>query len=247
MKKLMCAALALMLALTMGVGALAEDATGLWYLNSVEMAGMSFSAATMGMENHMMEINADGTFTISFGDDVETGTWSVNENGAYVLSDDDDALEFVLAEDGTLCLTEEEDGMTVSMVFGREQAVAETFDAGAVYADPVLADFDGTWAMTVMDASGIQVPVTDMGLQFVLTIADGNVTLDFVYGDKSATSETAAATLTDGVLYVETGMDVEGYSELNLTLHEGLTYMSWSVDETTTCYFEKIDLGNIAE
>ena len=240
MKKLMCAALALMLALTMCVGALAEDATGLWYLNSVEVAGMSVSAATMGMENYAMEINADGTCTLSFGDDVETGTWSVNENGAYVISDEDDTLEFVLAEDGTLCITEEEDGITMTMVFAREQAVAETLDVGAVYADPTLADFNGTWTMTVMDASGYQVPVTDMGLQFVLTIADGNVTVDFVYGDESATGATATATLTDGTLNVQTGMDVEGYSDLSLTLHEGLTYMSWPVDETTTCYFEKI-------
>lgn len=241
MKKLMSAALVLMLALTLCIGATAEDVTGLWYLNIFEVGGVSMNAASVGMADYVIELRADYTLTTSVGDDTEEGTWAMDENGAIVLTDaEGSVLTLVPGEDGTLSSTLEEEGMTMTLVFGREQAVAEVFEAGDVCADPALSDFNGTWSLFLMDSSGMQVPSSSLGAYILLTIADGSVTLDVAYNELSVTDATVEASLSDGALHIDMGMEVDGFSSLNLCLHEGGKYMSATVEEGTVLYFEKI-------
>ncbi len=241
MKKLMCAALVLMLALTLCIGATAEDVTGLWYLNTYEMAGMSLNAASIGLADYIIELRKDYTCTMSVGDDAEEGTWAVDENGAIALTDaEGNVMTCVPGEDGTLSFTLEEEGLTMTLVFGREQAVAEIFEAGEVCADPALQDFNGTWTLFLMDSDGMQVPSSSLGAYIMLTIADGSVTLDVAYDETSASDVTVEASLSDGALSIDMGMEVEGFSSLTLSLHEGGQYMSATVEEGTVLYFEKI-------
>ncbi len=241
MKKLMCAALVLMLALTLCIGATAEDVTGLWYLNTLEMGDLSMNAASIGLADYVIELRSDYTCTTSVGDDTEEGTWVMDENGAAVLTGaDGNVLTCVPGEDGTLVCILEEEGVTMKMVFGREEAVAETFVAGDVCADPVLADFNGTWTLFLMDSYGMQVPSSSLGAYIMLTIADGSVTLDVAYDETNKSGVTAEASLSDGALHIDMGVEMEGFSSLTLYLHEGGQYMSATVEEDTVLYFEKI-------
>lgn len=111
MKRLTSLVLALLLALTMMVGAFAEtaDVTGEWY---GELLGIQVT----------LTINADGTYKMDIaGMDSEEGVWEKNEDGNLVMDKGTDGEGLVtVTETG---LSTEQDGMKID--FTRE-APAET-------------------------------------------------------------------------------------------------------------------------
>ena len=114
MKRLTSLVLALLLALTMMVGAFAEtaDVTGEWY---GELLGIQVT----------LTINADGTYKMDIaGMDSEEGVWEKNEDGSYTLTDEDD-------EDNVFTLTWNEDG-TASYSLGDGETKDLTTSIGPV-------------------------------------------------------------------------------------------------------------------
>lgn len=106
MKRLTSLVLALLLALTMMVGAFAEtaDVTGEWY---GELLGIQVT----------LTINADGTYKMDIaGMDSEEGVWEKNEDGNLVMDKGTDGEGLVtVTETG---LSTEQDGMKID--FTRE-------------------------------------------------------------------------------------------------------------------------------
>ena len=106
MKRLTSLVLALLLALTMMVGAFAEtaDVTGEWYS---ELLGIQVT----------LTINADGTYKMDIaGMDSEEGVWEKNEDGNLVMDKGTEGEGLVtVTETG---LSTEQDGMKID--FTRE-------------------------------------------------------------------------------------------------------------------------------
>lgn len=95
-----------------------DDIMGIWYLNSVEMMGLSMHPSELDMEM-TMELFADNTAHLYSSTNGDTkGTWAIQDGRVIVSVDNGTDVVFTLM-DGNLC--EEE----IGMVFGKDKAEAD--------------------------------------------------------------------------------------------------------------------------
>jgi hypothetical protein len=141
MKRLTSLVLALLLALTMMVGAFAEtaDVTGEWY---GELLGIQVT----------LTINADGTYKMDItGMDSEEGVWEKNEDGNLVMDKGTEGEGLVtVTETG---LSTEQDGMKID--FTRE-APAEDEEL-TISTETTEEELQGKWQATSVIMNGMSV------------------------------------------------------------------------------------------
>lgn len=183
MKKIL--ALLVVLALMLGVGALADEASqfvGKWVLTEMEMGGVALNPSILGYTVELT-LNADGT---AVGYDSETGdnhgTWSASAKGVtIVIGGPPDTLEY----DGN-ALSIEEEG--VIMRFTRE---GDAPDVGGNVGDD---DVIGEWILTGVEVAGTTFPLSVLGIEMTMTLnADGSV---YASGSLEGEDETSSGTWT---------------------------------------------------
>ena len=218
----------------LGAMAEADEVSGAWYLNAIESGGVSMNPASIGLEM-TLTLHADGSAVVSMTSEEDgAGSW-VREGDKITAQIDGEPMEFTLA--GNMLIAGDEDGDT-KMTFGREKEIAEAFQPAPAMANPELADFDGTWIATMIDAMGVQLPIAVTGMEMTLIIEGGVVSVtQTAGGDEVLTG--AEGTLQGGALTVSSDPLTDGEAlSFALTLHEDGT-MSYAGDDTGTIYFER--------
>lgn len=159
MKRLTSLVLALLLALTMMVGAFAEtaDVTGEWY---GELLGIQVT----------LTINADGTYKMDIaGMDSEEGVWEKNEDGNLVMDKGTEGEGLVtVTETG---LSTEQDGMKID--FTRE-APAEDEEL-TISTETTEEELQGKWQATSVIMNGMSVPMSMVGQECIIEVKDSNL------------------------------------------------------------------------
>lgn len=189
MKKLLSVMLAMVLALTMLAGAVAEtvDVTGTW------------STTLMGM-NVMFIINADGTYTLDIaGLESVNGTWEYQEDGNLLLDKGTDEEAVAVVGDETLSVTES--GMVLNFVRG-EEGLAGTTDF-AMRADATLEELQGEWSMTSIVMMGFEMSAELAGTTASIGVQDNNVVFHDLMGDTSLEGVLVPLEFSEGTLRME--------------------------------------------
>lgn len=189
MKKLLSVLLAMVLALTMLAGAVAEtvDVTGTW------------STTLMGM-NVMFIINADGTYTLDIaGLESVNGTWEYQEDGNLLLDKGTDEEAMAVVGDETLSVTES--GMALNFVRG-EEGLAGTTDF-AMRADATLEELQGEWSMTSIVMMGFEMSAELAGTTASIGVQDNNVVFHDLMGDTSLEGVLVPLEFSEGTLRME--------------------------------------------
>ena len=161
----------------------APDLTGEWVLDSIEAMGMSMKPSMMGL-TMTMTVNADGTVVLDSNGEKEEATWTQEGDKLIV---EEDAFTYV---DGKLTATEESMGATMYFVRSGEE---EEILLPEAIADPELADFNGTWNLTVVSAMGMDLPAAMMGVGMGLEILDGAVVVSVSEMNEEGNMETVTA------------------------------------------------------
>lgn len=180
MKRLTSLVLALLLALTMMVGAFAEtaDVTGEWY---GELLGIQVT----------LTINADGTYKMDVaGMDSEEGVWEKNEDGNLVMDKGTEGEGLVtVTETG---LSTEQDGMKID--FTRE-APAEDEEL-TISTETTEEELQGKWQATSM-----------VGQECIIEVKDSNLYLLNLVGQTALAEIPIPMTFVDGILTVTLPVD----------------------------------------
>ena len=194
MKKLFAVVIALAMLLSAAAVAEATDFTGMWYLNNMEMEGMTVSAAEFGMEM-TFDLKEDGTVDAHQARGEETddkqGTWTA-EGDTVTITVDGEAMEFALT-DGNLVA----DADGIKMILGREKIEGEAYVAGEPRTDAAEADYAGAWNAFKIFSEGLYMDAAVVGFDDLTATVEGTtVTLNgFLFENEAF--ETA---LTDGAL-----------------------------------------------
>lgn len=161
MKKILTAIVTLMMLAVLACGAVAEDVTGEWY---AEVYGMVMK----------MTVNADNTYVLEAGGDAAPGTWELD--GANLIVDKGTETESIFTYDAAAQTLD----MAGEMLFTR--TAIEAWAPAAVRAEAGLADFEGVWSATNVDAFGALLPVDAAGVYMdaVITGANVSVTINFI-------------------------------------------------------------------
>lgn len=236
---MMCAMLTLLFILTLCVSAMAEDVTGTWYLNSVQINGLN--QISEDMLNSELEINWNNEWSFDFMDDEESGTWEKTNTG-YKLTDTEGKTSVFTMEtkNGVSLLSAILDG-DILMEFSHEKAF-DLNKVGEPYGDVLLSDFKGQWQLFCVAIDDIQLPLGTLGLnQFDLNIDEnGKVTfMTKTYNGKTETNKAIGKLVGNRWLTVETNNN--DYPLIELVMHEGMEYISWTMDNETVCYFKSVD------
>ena len=197
MKRLTSLVLALLLALTMMVGAFAEtaDVTGEWY---GELLGIQVT----------LTINADGTYKMDIaGMDSEEGVWEKNEDGNLVMDKGTEGEGLVtVTETG---LSTEQDGMKID--FTREAPAASV--ELTISADTTEEQLQGKWQATSVIMNGMSVPMSMVGQECIIEVKDSNLYLLNLVGQTALAEIAVPLTFVDGILSVTLQVD-ENTSEM---------------------------------
>ena len=189
MKKLLSVLLAMVLALTMLAGAVAEtvDVTGTW------------STTLMGM-NVTFVINADGTYTLDIaGLESVDGTWEYQDDGNLLLDKGTDEEAVAVVGDETLSVTES--GMVMDFVRG-EAGLAETTDF-TMRADATLEELQGEWSMTSIVMMGFEMSAELADTTAAVGVQDSNVVFHDLMGDTSLEGVLVPLEFSEGTLRME--------------------------------------------
>ena len=202
-------------AATSAPAAVAGDAasfTGTWNAETLEMEGMVFNAADMGM-NMQLSLNADGTALMDDGESTDSATWTFADGTAYI-----DGMALTLTEDGKLCM--EEDGVRLIFAPGSQASVSLP-DAPAATSEPVetviaLEDYIGTWHACYLVTGGMTGdPRSLFNLDITMVLnEDGTGTLTFPEPEEHLWYQDAAS----GTVFFGDGDDA---ADMPLTLLEG--------------------------
>lgn len=191
MKRLTSLVLALLLALTMMVGAFAEtaDVTGEWY---GELLGIQVT----------LTINADGTYKMDIaGMDSEEGVWEKNEDGNLVMDKGTDGEGLVtVTETG---LSTEQDGMKID--FTRE-APAEDEEL-TISTETTEEELQGKWQATSVIMNGMSVPMSMVGQECIIEVKDSKLYLLNLVGQTALAEIPIPMTFVDGILTVTLPVD----------------------------------------
>ncbi len=194
MKKLFAVVIALAMLMSAAAFAEAADFSGMWYLNNMEMEGMTLSAAEFGMEM-TFDLKADGTVDAHQArggeSDDKQGTWTA-EGDNVTITVEDEPMVFTLTEGN---LVADADG--IKMILGREKIEGEAFVPGEPKTDAVEADYAGAWKAYKISSEGMYIDAAAMGFDDLTAAVEGTtVTLNgFLF--ENEVFETA---LTDGAL-----------------------------------------------
>ena len=160
------------------VSAQEEDITGNWYMQSMVQEGQTYDAtmlASIGFEASLT-LGEDGSAQLDVAGEVQEGTYEWDgETGAIII--EEEGVDFTV-EDGILSLS---DGVAV-MNFGRDQIEGEDFTLADPIEEAELADFNGEWAAESFVINNFPMPISSVGMDLVVTIEDGDVTLKSTYG-----------------------------------------------------------------
>lgn len=161
MKKTLTVIVTLMMIAMIACGAVAEDVTGEWY---AEVYGMVMK----------MTVNADNTYVLEAAGEAAPGTWEMD--GTNLIVDKGTETEGVFAYDAAAQTLD----MAGEMLFTR--TAIEAWAPAAVRAEAALADFEGVWSATNVDAFGALLPVDDAGVYMdaLITGANVSVTINFI-------------------------------------------------------------------
>lgn len=169
-----------------------SDYTGVWYLISVESAGITINPADMGMEM-VLTLNEDGTGIASAtGEEDSVASWTLEGDVLTVVAEEE-PLAFMLTAEGQLVA--DADGN--KMIFGREPAAPGFVAAAEVVVEDVAA-FDGTWTVTTVNAFGMVLPFAAMAQ---MGMEDASVVIE--NGTITAFGVAQTGALVDGKLVVE--------------------------------------------
>ena len=184
MKRLTSLVLALLLALTMMVGAFAEtaDVTGEWY---GELLGIQVT----------LTINADGTYKMDIaGMDSEEGVWEKNEDGNLVMDKGTEGEGLVtVTETG---LSTEQDGMKID--FTRE-APAEDEEL-TISTETTEEELQGKWKATYVVMNGVSVSMSKVENDCIIEVKESNLYLRDLLGQTMLAEIPIPMTFMDGVL-----------------------------------------------
>jgi len=230
MKKIQTLAIAFILTLAMlCTAALAlepADILGTWYLNAMEVDGMSMNPAMFGMEL-AMTLEEGGTARMQMsGEDDTMGTWVI-DGDEVTIEMDGEGLVFTI-EDGNLVASEDE----MKMVFGKEQAEDTSAEIAPARTDAVLADFNGTWNAYLADFEDMKLPIELLGIEVTLVIEDGNVVMTV-----SEDTLELAGDVSEGIL-MATGEDAGEAVTMAFSLHED-GVLSCIFEDAFLLYFQK--------
>ena len=243
MKKLLCALLTLVL-LCACAAAETADVTGSWYLNEIQTSVMTLNPAMLGMEM-ILTLNPDGTaVTTSTASAEQTGTWEMDgETVNVTIADNPQAL--ALDENGNLVGVEAETGTT--MVYGREKAEVEYFDPGTALTDVTVEDFDGTWKATLVNMTGVEMPITSTGAEITIELANGSGTVtQLAAGSDEPRTYAVTGELADGVLTItEADSDADTPASMALKLYDS-GVMAYSEGNMGVIYFERTETAESA-
>ena len=243
MKKLLCALLTLVL-LCACAAAETADVTGSWYLNEIQTSVMTLNPAMLGMEM-ILTLNPDGTaVTTSTASAEQTGTWEMDgETVNVTIADNPQAL--ALDENGNLVGVEAETGTT--MVYGREKAEVEYFDPGTALTDVTVEDFDGTWKATLVNMTGVEMPITSTGAEITIELANGSGTVtQLAAGSDEPRTYAVTGELADGVLTItEADSDADTPASMALKLYDS-GVMAYAAGNMGVIYFERTETAESA-
>lgn len=179
MKKLSALLLALLLAATLCVGAMAETASyvGTWVLTSIASAGMSMDPATLGMELSIV-LREDGTCTLTMLEMAEEGTWAPAEGGVS-LTDASGTTAVLTYRDGALVMASEGIEMILTPGTADATATADEGEYAQILTNLTVADFAGTWEMEHVESTNDWYDVEELGVAMtvVITGTDAAITM----------------------------------------------------------------------
>lgn len=185
MKRLTSLVLALLLALTMMVGAFAEtaDVTGEWY---GELLGIQVT----------LTINADGTYKMDIaGMDSEEGVWEKNEDGNLVMDKGTEGEGLVtVTETG---LSTEQDGMKID--FTREAPAADS-EGLDISTETTEEQLQGKWQATSVIMNGMSAPMSMVENDCIIEVKESNLYLRDLLGQTMLAEIPIPMTFMDGIL-----------------------------------------------
>ena len=173
MKKFAALLLALVLAATMCIGAMAEavDYTGTWVLAEIRSGEYAFDPASMGMDMTIV-LDADGTCTLTTMGMTESGLW-VGMDGGIWLTDSTGATDSIAYVDGNLVLAAE----GIEMILVRSEAAE--YEYAEILGGLTMADFAGTWVLEHVETTYGVYAVADLGAEMTATItAEGTAVIE---------------------------------------------------------------------
>lgn len=191
MKKLFALLLALLLAATMCVGAMAETVSyvGTWVLTSIASAGMSFEPSTLGMDMTVV-LNEDGSCIMSMMGMTEEGTWTAVEGGV-AMTDASGATDTLTYRDGALVLASEGIEMIltpgVAAPAADDAAAADEGEYASILANLTLADFAGTWVLEHVECTYGWFTADDLGAGMTVVIEGDAAVITMTGADASET------------------------------------------------------------
>ncbi len=210
MKKV-CLALLLSLALCIS-GAVAEEAAsapvnpedclGVWYATQMGSEGYMLPYALMGSEMSL-EFLEDNTVTVTEGEEVRTGAWMVDDQGAMTFQDAEMTYGVSMLAEGTLVL----DASYLLIYLEREPAAAAE-PLPEADTDVTQENFVGVWTLTAMTYNGAELSVADLYSSEVLMTLNADLTARMTYAEEEPveltwTFDGYTATITDGEAPVE--------------------------------------------
>ncbi|MBQ2954005.1 MAG: hypothetical protein IJE07_10750 [Clostridia bacterium] len=189
MKKLSALLLALLLAATMCVGAMAETVSyvGTWVLTSIVSGETAMDPATLGMDMAII-LYEDGTCTLSMLGVSEQGTWEPAEGGVS-LTDAAGTTDVLAYRDGALVMSAE--GIEMILTPGTiEATTADEGEYAEVLANLTIADFAGNWVMDHVECTYGWYEVEELGAEMTVVIVDATAVITMSYTDETVGAAT---------------------------------------------------------
>ncbi|MBR3763686.1 MAG: hypothetical protein IKK57_03940 [Clostridia bacterium] len=172
MKKLSALLLALVLAVTLCLGAMAEEVNyvGAWTLTEIRSGELVMDPATLGMDMAIV-LNEDGTCTLSTLGVTETGTWAAVEGGV-ALTDASGTTDTVTYRDGALVMASE--GIEMILTPAAEGEYAE------ILAGQTMENFAGNWVLEHEETTYGVYSVEALGAEMTVVITGTDAVIEMV-------------------------------------------------------------------
>lgn len=214
MKKLVSVLLAMVLALTMMVGAIAEqvDVIGTW------------STTLLGMDTQMT-INEDGTYTLEIvGLSSEDGVWEYQEDGNLLLDKGTDGE--VVATVGADTLNVSMGGMALQFTRGEASGV----DALAIRTDATMEELQGEWTMTEIGVMGMVLSAEMAETTASVGVTENVVIIHDLMGDTSLDSIPLELEFSEGALRIDLSDDTSSQTWIVGIMEDGRLNFTINVD-----------------
>lgn len=146
---------------------------GRWQISSLEMEGISISAAESGIVMDLT-LNSDGTCAIYDGEETKTGVWTMIDGAGWLQG-----CRMTIDADGRLRMNE--DGASSFYVREDEQSIApapETIDVPASAAGDTQNRLERKYTCVNAEVEGVPVAAARLGGEYALTFHAGGA-LDF--------------------------------------------------------------------